>query len=621
MTESKWHLFLCNGAEDDANAAGPIIRTVKLDYSGLQTVPNVSFKVHDFVRQLQHVPDRALDLLELAAYIYCADRSVFRGGKSDIVYNNWTQNIAIYMKVRDWPFWSRTDVQEALVEALNFMAGHNFRFVFQPGHRTPAASLFDRADLPRDVAKGQIVLFSGGVDSLAGICQALAEGDGLLYLVSHRSQNTTYRTQNALHQALKRHNPEASLSHITFTCNLKGTRAREETQRTRFFLYAAVAYAASAALDIGSFHVFENGITSLNLAKSQQLMNARNSRTTHPRTIEAMRRFLRLVNDGEYQLHNPFRWMTKGEVIAKLVELGQGDLLSSSVSCSRTFDEGVKGARTHCGRCSQCIDRRMAVYAAGHEDFDNESLYVRNLICQSVEQAEAKTTLVDYIRQAVDFTSVGTDGFYERWLDELTDIIPAVSQDEQEGLEQVYGLCQRHGQGVLKAIRRMHARYEDLTQPIAKDSLLEIVSNREYLTEPVRLMARRLEEILRDAIPLAFQHGRPKNEANLQDIVNSVLASHRIGFESEYPYIRFALATSKPDQSIVGTKLLIETKYIRLGTSPSKITEGISADLIKYSEGAYTLFIVYDPDHTITRDDVFKRDLETKGNCTISIIR
>jgi hypothetical protein len=208
-----------------------------------------------------------------------------------------------------------------------------------------------------------------------------------------------------------------------------GERAEEETQRTRFFLYAAVAYAATVSLGLNEFTVFENGVTSLNIAKSQQLMNARNSRTTHPRTLADVCALLSLVNDGAFDIRNPFAQMTKAEVINLLVCNGGGELISSSVSCSRTFDDGVKEQRTHCGRCSQCIDRRMAIYAAGAENFDNESLYVRNFIHEDVDSGEARTTLLDYVRQAVTFHKKGIDAFYRTWLDDLSEILPYLTPD------------------------------------------------------------------------------------------------------------------------------------------------------------------------------------------------
>jgi len=76
-----------------------------------------------------------------------------------------------------------------------------------------------------------------------------------------------------------------------------------------------------------------------------------------------------------------------------------------------------------------------------------------------------------------------------------------------------------------------------------------------------------------------------------------------------------------PDHSINGTGLLIETKFITDKTTPSVITEGTSADLIKYPMECHKLFVVYDPQRKIYDDLTFKTDFENKGDCTIFIRR
>ncbi len=153
----------------------------------------------------------------------------------------------------------------------------------------------------------------------------------------------------------------------------------------------------------------------------------------------------------------------------------------------------MRDVRTHCGRCSQCIDRRIAIYAAGCEDYDNEDLYVRNFISEDVESDEPKTMLMDYLRQAANFKTISLDRFYEGRLDDLTDIVPAVGQDEEMVVEAVHDLCQRHGHAALQGVQRMRLK-EDLTQPVAPNSLLGIISGREYLNNAIQ------KETLQDAV-------------------------------------------------------------------------------------------------------------------------
>jgi hypothetical protein len=97
------HHLLCNGArfEVPRNA-----KSLRLDYRPDEQ-PNVRIELPSFVEQLLHIPPRLLDLLEIAAYVYCADRWSYRGTKSAVEYQAWSRDFAFHIKVRDFKFWSR----------------------------------------------------------------------------------------------------------------------------------------------------------------------------------------------------------------------------------------------------------------------------------------------------------------------------------------------------------------------------------------------------------------------------------------------------------------------------------------------------------------------------------
>ena len=82
------HHLLCNGADFvvPRNA-----KSLRLDYRA-DKQPNVRIELPSFVAQLLHVPPRLLDLLEIAAYVYCADRWSHRGGKSAVEYHAWSRD-------------------------------------------------------------------------------------------------------------------------------------------------------------------------------------------------------------------------------------------------------------------------------------------------------------------------------------------------------------------------------------------------------------------------------------------------------------------------------------------------------------------------------------------------
>lgn len=617
-------VVLCNGAALPAGLGQESDEHVLcLEYEEGKSGPrNVKVSLPNFVRSVGHIPDRILDLLEIAVYVFLADRSTSRGSKHSVHYESWARSLCFVARVRDFEFWSKAEVSRKLAEALRFMSGdRDYAFTFQPGHSTTPANLFDSTEFKVEPhANNSVILFSGGLDSLAGVVERLETTDERLCLVSHRSQPGVKKTQDALVRTLNDRYP-GRLTHYKFDCSLTGVAAREETQRTRSFLYSSIAYALCHVLSQEDrFFVYENGITSINFPKRQDMGNSRSSRTTHPKTIALLREFFTEVEGSAMEVATPYLWSTKTEVFGVLDRFGRKDLITSSVSCGRTRSNLGQDA-THCGGCSQCVDRRFGAYGAELDDTDEGGIYASDFLREKLEN-EDRTTLIDYVRQARDFADWNVDHFYAKKLNELvdlTDYLPGMPEDK--AVEGVWELCDRHGRQVMAALKRMQSVHDDPMRKIPEGSLLQLVNEREYLAEPILRLVSDVCKRLKTSVPLTFQKNRPKDENDLNDKVSGILNTGRARFEREHPSLRFALARAVADHSFNGHDLLIESKYIRATTSPSKASEGIAADLTKYSDGSHILFFVYDPDRAISDDEVYKADIESKGRCTVCVVR
>ena len=161
-------LILANGAQGPKKSKN----TLQLQYIKGHPAQNVRIGLPRFVQNVNHLPQRVLDLLEIAGYVFAADRCISRGPKNAVEYHAWSRSIQFYIRVRDYKFWSQPDVSIALSEALNFMTGDaEFNFNFESGHSTQPTSLFDSPDF--SVSAGEkgvsVTLFSGGLDSLSGV--------------------------------------------------------------------------------------------------------------------------------------------------------------------------------------------------------------------------------------------------------------------------------------------------------------------------------------------------------------------------------------------------------------------------------------------------------------------
>ena len=381
------------------------------------------------------------------------------------------------------------------------------------------------------------------------------------------------------------------------------------------FLFSAIAFAISQCFDKHRFYVYENGVTSLNFSVQTDVINARASRTTHPKTLGLLERFYKLF-DNSFEIVAPYYRQTKEDIIKVFQKLGRLDLISSAVSCSAT--RNISSLCPHCGCCSQCIDRRFAVFAAGVSEFDGE--YAEDFI-HKIKDQETSQRLNQQMRfaSAKDYQTIFD--MMKNFGSETQDAVSFWPCDNSEdSLQQIHDLLMRYSDSVMRAAMQIQLKYEDLRSPIAENSFLKIISNRDYLKTPFQ---RRIEEIdkkLQVSIPLMFNTEKPKNENDFNDKIISLLKTADERWLREYPTIAFGITSYRGDGYYDG--LIIESKYIRTKTSPSKAAEGIAADITQIGIEQNILFVVYDPYRRIIDDESFRDSfMKKKPNCVIKVYR
>jgi hypothetical protein len=121
------HVFLCGLSEAQ--------RTGYADGSELslaERVGNLTLRLDALRRRLVGVePKRLTDLIEIASYVFAADRTTRRG--TEILKNygeDWRRNFLMVVAVREPAFWNWADVKSALSEALCFASEDNWGFDF-----------------------------------------------------------------------------------------------------------------------------------------------------------------------------------------------------------------------------------------------------------------------------------------------------------------------------------------------------------------------------------------------------------------------------------------------------------------------------------------------------------
>lgn len=597
------------------------INLINYEVDGIE--PNITIGYEGFVYDPQTIPDRFLDLLQVASMVFCADRMAKRSERDSVNNSGWARSFTFHISVLDYTFWKDERIKSRLAEALEFMTGdRSYNFVFSKasqGHfekkRFEQLSFFAKeSERISGVDTSKIMLFSGGLDSLAGLLGLLEESKNKVITVSHKSNNAVIHTQNKLIELLNSEYNERIVPY-GFSCHNKGKASVEETQRTRMFLFSAIAFVLCRCFDKHEFYIFENGVTSLNYSVQTDVINARSSRTTHPKTIGLLKKFYRLF-DNSFDIYTPYYNKTKEDIINLFKHYKHLGLISSSVSCSATRTKQTMFP--HCGRCSQCIDRRFAAFSAGLYAYDAD--YSTDFVKQ-IDDRETSQRLYQQMRFASGKEYQTEYELMKNFPTETQDAIEYWPCDNPEdSLNEVFMLLNRYGDSVLRAAKNMQLKYEDLKNPITEESFIKMLSDREYLKTPFERRVKEIDNRLRHSLPLLFKSERPRNENDFNDKVAGLLGSCNESWTREYPVIAFGITTYRADISFDG--LVIESKYIRENTSPSAATQGIAADITQLNNNQHVFFVVYDPERRIIDDEEYCNSLMSKKeNCVVKVYR
>jgi hypothetical protein len=274
--------FACGGLDVVSTLGGD---RRALDVQG--AARNINLRITDISKALvSDIPDVLLDLLEVAAYVYCADQQTRRGSEFLTDYGtDWRREMVFRIPVRAHSIWQRQEVRDGLADMLGFLADDHYTFEFVRAQSPLAASeayfsdLTDRADQPDEIA-----LFSGGLDSFAGVIEAQAEGKKMV-LVGHHSAPKIFNIQKQLVDALNQRACGPRLFFVPVNITNTGSVPVEYTQRTRSFLFAALGVVVARMFGKDEITFYENGVVSLNIPIAGDVLGARATRTTHPRVI------------------------------------------------------------------------------------------------------------------------------------------------------------------------------------------------------------------------------------------------------------------------------------------------------------------------------------------------
>jgi hypothetical protein len=428
-------------------------------WSGRRDGNDIELKMEDFHKSLyKAVPMEFRDLLEIAAYVYCADQATRRGTKNANIFGaDWRRHFIFTIPVRRPGFWNKGEVKDVLRGALEFLSEDYFDFEFVAGKHAPTMDEY----FPNLVAGGPgegvegVVLFSGGLDSLAGAIEESVVQKRRVLLVTHKPTSKLNGVHTRLREMLAAKAGKFAPTHLSVRINKDSDLNQDYNQRTRSFLYAAVGATAARMQGLDLLRFYENGVVTMNLPVCAQVVGSRATRTTHPRVLDGFGKLFSLVAGSTFHVRNPFLWWTKADVVREIVKHGCGELIGPSVSCAHTWT--FSNEHPHCGTCSQCIDRRVGIVAAEADKFDPAGGYESDVFTGARPKDEDRMMVATYIERANELAKLGNAADLIARYPEAVRMLPYLEGRPLAMAEKVLDLHRRHAVEVNGAIERMLA--------------------------------------------------------------------------------------------------------------------------------------------------------------------
>ncbi len=348
------------------NDRGGSLRTVNL---------NVGFQsLRDFSNDTNSV---SFDFFFISALVYGIDNLLERYEYS---IDGWARDIEVCFPVNNLQTWNEN--KSDLESLLTFLTGDYWNVSFE---QLSTVTLYTakakrwKSKIP-NYDKDEYTfasLFSGGLDSLVGIIDGIANLNtnekGLLISHFDSSSPGANSDQTGINNYLNnkrelqdKYNWIQSTIALDNQDSFGNDLAKESSFRSRSFLFIGIAvFCVETLPNCNILTIPENGTISLNFPLTPSRTSTLSTRTTHPH-------YIKLLQDLIYNLglntllFNPYKDLTKGELVENCIKPQiLKETYGLSVSCGKRGRKkhwDTKTGTSHCGICMPCIYRRAALH-------------------------------------------------------------------------------------------------------------------------------------------------------------------------------------------------------------------------------------------------------------------
>lgn len=324
---------------------------------------DVTLSGHAVVDRLSRaLPGPAADLLEIAASVHAIDRLVSRPTQRQRPAGTaWARSLWAGIPVREPDRWRQQT--PLLSQLLHWLTDDDWSLEFS--QLQAGTGLLDTSQqfLFDTVPDGAVpVLFSGGLDSAAGLALELLHHDAVG--ISVHTNGWMWGVQRRVVAAL---NEASHHQCVPLRYRISVPNSTESTQRSRGLLFLAAGVATAWAVHQDRLRVFENGIGAVNLPYLRSQQGAQATKSVHPQTLRMVQDPASAVSNRSFVIDAPAMTLTKAELL-RSTPLATRKALGLTVSCDAGFAARVPEHKA-CGACTSCLLRLQSLTAAGLTGF------------------------------------------------------------------------------------------------------------------------------------------------------------------------------------------------------------------------------------------------------------
>jgi 7-cyano-7-deazaguanine synthase in queuosine biosynthesis len=316
----------------------------------------------------RRIPTFLEDLIDIARAIYSADRLIRRQGEQPRGAWSWQRRLDMQIPVSDPDRWNDSELRGRLADLLGFLTEDRWDFSFYPSNKAGRKPGVQSVLFPP--VASVVALFSGGLDSLAGLAIRLAtQQDPFAVVACSTNPRIQSRQSELLESIRKQSSVDFQYAPVRHHLKQRGQdyNSNERSQRARGFFFYALGVAYAVMCGASELLVFENGVGAINLRLSDAQLGSQSTRATHPITVKKLELFLRRLLDRDLHIDLPCLFLTKGEMCERLKVSPFSHLATRTISCD-SFPQRTVGPE-QCGVCSSCLLRRLSLWSGGlHSD-------------------------------------------------------------------------------------------------------------------------------------------------------------------------------------------------------------------------------------------------------------